>query len=317
MRRPFTILALLLLVLASALPAPAPAAPSADTLVIGLHVTLATRWLDPGETEALITPFMMLYAIHDALTKPMPGKLITPSLAESWSASKDGLSYDFVIRKGARFHNGDPVTGEDVKFTFERYKGASAALLKDKVKEIQVLAPDRVRFVLKQPWPDFMAFYGTSATGAAWIVPKKYIEKVGEDGFRKAPVGAGPYKVVSVSAGNELKLEAFADYWRKKPAVKYLVMRSIPDESTRAVAVKTGEVDVAYLFGGPVAQDLKRTPGVTIKASTSGTRSRPGTTAACGWRPASPSIATRSTRPRCSAWAGRPAPSCRRSSTSR
>jgi len=266
MRRPFTILALLLLVLASALPAPAPAAPSADTLVIGLHVTLATRWLDPGETEALITPFMMLYAIHDALTKPMPGKLITPSLAESWSASKDGLSYDFVIRKGARFHNGDPVTGEDVKFTFERYKGASAALLKDKVKEIQVLAPDRVRFVLKQPWPDFMAFYGTSATGAAWIVPKKYIEKVGEDGFRKAPVGAGPYKVVSVSAGNELKLEAFADYWRKKPAVKYLVMRSIPDESTRAVAVKTGEVDVAYLFGGPVAQDLKRTPGVTIKA---------------------------------------------------
>jgi len=209
---------------------------------------------------------MMLYAIHDALTKPMPGKLITPSLAESWSASKDGLSYDFVIRKGARFHNGDPVTGEDVKFTFERYKGASAALLKDKVKEIQVLAPDRVRFVLKQPWPDFMAFYGTSATGAAWIVPKKYIEKVGEDGFRKAPVGAGPYKVVSVSAGNELKLEAFADYWRKKPAVKYLVMRSIPDESTRAVAVKTGEVDVAYLFGGPVAQDLKRTPGVTIKA---------------------------------------------------
>jgi peptide/nickel transport system substrate-binding protein len=246
--------------------APAPAAPPADTLVIGLHVTLATRWLDPGETEALITPFMMLYAIHDALTKPMPGKLITPSLAESWSMSRDGLGYDFVIRKGVKFHNGDPVTAEDVKFTFERYKGASAALLKDKVKEIQVLAPDRVRFVLKQPWPDFMAFYGTSATGAAWIVPKKYIEKVGEDGFRKAPVGAGPYKVVSVSAGNELKLEAFADYWRKKPAVKHLIMRSIPDESTRAVAVKTGEVDVAYLFGGPVAQDLKRTPGVTIKA---------------------------------------------------
>src|SRR5207248_1857550 len=176
---------------------------------IGLHVTLATRWLDPGETEALITPFMMLYAIHDALTKPMlfaihdaltkpmPGKLITPSLAESWSVARDGLSYDFVLRKGVKFHNGDPVTAEDVKFTFERYKGASAALLKDKVKEIQVLAPDRVRFVLKQPWPDFMAFYGTSATGAAWIVPKKYIEKVGEDGFRKAPIGAGPYKVVS------------------------------------------------------------------------------------------------------------------------
>ena len=259
-------LVLILLALLIALPLPAAAAPPADTLVIGLHVTLATRWLDPGETEALITPFMMLYAIHDALTKPMPGKIITPSLAESWTQSKDLLSYDFKIRKGAKFHNGDPVTAEDVKFTFERYKGASAKLLKDKVKEIQLVAPDHVRFVLKEPWPDFMAFYGTSATGAAWIVPKKHIEKVGEDAFKKAPVGAGPYKVVSVSPGNELKLEAFEGYWRKKPAVKNLIMRSIPDEATRAVAVKTGEVDVASLFGGAVAQDLKRSPGITIKA---------------------------------------------------
>jgi len=259
-------LVLVLLVLLVLVPLAAAAAPPADTLVIGLHVILATRWLDPGETEALITPFMMLYAIHDALAKPMPGKIIAPSLAESWTVSKDGLSYDFKIRKNAKFHNGDPVTAEDVKFTFERYKGASAKLLKDKVKEIQVVAPDHVRFVLKEQWPDFMAFYGTSATGAAWIVPKKYIEKVGEEGFKKAPVGAGPYKVVSVSAGNELRLEAFADYWRKKPAVKNIIMRSIPDESTRAVAVKTGEIDLAYLFGGPVAQDLKRSPGITIKA---------------------------------------------------
>ena len=115
--------------------------------------------------------------------------------------SKDGLTYEFVLRKGARFHNGDPVTAEDVKFTFERYKGSGAKLLKDKVKDVQVVAPNRVRFVLKEPWPDFMSFYGTSATGAAWIVPKKYIEKVGEDAFKKAPVGAGPYKVVSFTPG--------------------------------------------------------------------------------------------------------------------
>ena len=146
---------------------PALAAPPDGTMVLGLHVTLVSRWLDPGETEALITPFMVLYALHDALTKPMPAGIITPSLAESWSASKDGLSYEFVIRKNAKFHNGDPVTADDVKFTFERYKGASAKLLKDKVKEVQVVAPNRVRFVLKGAWPDFMAFYGTSATGAA------------------------------------------------------------------------------------------------------------------------------------------------------
>jgi peptide/nickel transport system substrate-binding protein len=244
----------------------APAAPPDGTMVIGVHVTLVSRWLDPGETEALITPFMVLYALHDALVKPMPGNIMTPSLAESWTLAKDGVTYEFVIRKNAKFHNGDPVTADDVKFSFERYKGSGAKLLKDKVKEIQVAAPNRVRFVLKEPWPDFMAFYGTSATGAGWIVPKKYIERVGEEGFRKAPVGAGPFKLASFTPGIELTLDAFPDYWRKAPQVKRLVMRSIPDEATRAAAVKTGEVDAAYLFGGAIAEDLKRSPGVKVVA---------------------------------------------------
>ena len=258
---------ILLLVLATLLgPGSAGAVPPDGTMALGLHVTLVSRWLDPGETEALITPFMVLYALHDALVKPMPGNLMTPSLAESWTASKDGLTYEFVIRKNARFHNGDPVTADDVKFTFERYKGAGSKLLKDKVKEIQVVAPNRARFVLKQAWPDFMAFYGTSATGAGWIVPKKYIEKVGEEAYKKAPVGAGPYKLVSFTPGVELTLEAFGDYWRKAPSVKRLVMRSIPDETTRAAAVKTGEVDAAYLFSGPVAEELKRSPGIRVVA---------------------------------------------------
>src|SRR5690349_11966949 len=197
-------LAILLLVLATLLgPGAASAVPPDGTMALGLHVTLVSRWLDPGETEALITPFMVLYALHDALVKPMPGNISTPSLAESWTVSKDGMTYEFVIRKNAKFHNGDPVTAEDVKFTFERYKGASARLLKEKVKEVQVVAPNRVRFVLKEAWPDFMAFYGTSATGAAWIVPKKYIEKVGDEGFKKAPIGAGPYKFASFQPGQE------------------------------------------------------------------------------------------------------------------
>jgi peptide/nickel transport system substrate-binding protein len=255
-----------LLVLVLLVPAAAAAAPPADTFVIGLHVTLASRWLDPGDTEALITPFMVLYALHDALTKPMPGNITTPSLAESWSASKDGLNYDFVIRKNAKFHNGDPVTADDVKFTFERYKGASSKLLKEKVKEVQVTAPNRVRFVLKEPWPDFMSFYGTSATGAAWIVPKKHIEKVGEEAYKKAPVGAGPFKLVSFKPGVELVLEAFPEYHRKAPAVKHMIMRSITDESTRAAALKAGELDLAYLFGGAVAEDLKRSPGIKVVA---------------------------------------------------
>jgi peptide/nickel transport system substrate-binding protein len=128
---------------------PAAAAPE-GTMTWGVHITLASRWLDPAETEGIITPFMVLYALHDALVKPMPAGLNTPSLAESWTASKDGLTHEFVIRKGVKFHHGEPVTAADVKFSFERYRGAGAKLLKERVREVQIVDPGRVRFVLKR-----------------------------------------------------------------------------------------------------------------------------------------------------------------------
>src|SRR5260370_733289 len=172
--------------------APLASAAPEGTLTWGVHVTLASRWLDPAETEALITPFMVLYAIHDALVKPMPAGDNTPSLAESWTASKDGLMYEFVLRKGVKFHNGEPVTAQDVRFSFERYHGAAAKVLKDRVREVEAVDAGRVRFHLKEASPDFMTFHGTSATGAGWIVPKSHGEKVGAGGLSKAPVAAGP-----------------------------------------------------------------------------------------------------------------------------
>ena len=230
------------------------------------HVTLAPRWLDPGETESAISPFKVLYAIHDALVKPMPQSPTTPSLAESWSVSPDGTSYEFLLRQGIKFHNGDPVTSEDVKFSFDRYRGGAAKLLKDKVKDVQLVDARRVRFLLKEPWPDFMTFYGTTATGAGWVVPKKYFEKVGEDAFRKAPIGAGPYRFVSSTPGVEIVVEAFEGYWRKTPSVKRLVFKSVPDETTRAAGLKRGEFDIVYFLGGPVAEDIQRTPGLRLTA---------------------------------------------------
>ena len=242
-----------------------PAAAADGQLTIATHVTVAPRWLDPGDTESAISPFMVLYAIHDALLKPMPAGPMTPCLAESWSSSPDGLVYEFVLRP-AKFHNGDPVTADDVKFSFERYRGGAATLLKDRVKEVKALDARRVRFVLKEPWPDFMTFYGTTATGAGWIVPRKYVERVGDEGFKKAPIGAGPYRLVSFSPGIELVLEAFDGYWRKPPSVKRVVLRNIPDETTRAAALKRGDVDVAYNFSGAVAEDIRRTPGLGLSA---------------------------------------------------
>src|SRR5262245_61553459 len=109
----------------------------AGQMTWALHFTLAPTLFEPAETPGLITPFMTLYALHDALVKPMPEKSMAPSLAESWSASADGLVYEFVLRKGARFHNGEPVTAEDVKFSFERYRGISAKTLKEKVAAVE------------------------------------------------------------------------------------------------------------------------------------------------------------------------------------
>ena len=233
-------------------------------LTWGIHVSLAPTWFDPAETPGLITPFMVLYALHDAMVKPMPGQPLAPSLAQSWSASEDGLSYDFALREGATFHNGDPVTAEDVKFSFERYRGTSHDLMKDRVAAVETPDPEHVRFQLKAPWPDFLTFYAT-ATGAGWIVPKKYVEKVGEDGFKKAPIGAGPYKFVSFTPGVELVLEAFDQYWRKPPGVKRLVFKSIPEETTRLAALQRGEVDIVYSIRGELAEELRRTPGLTLK----------------------------------------------------
>jgi peptide/nickel transport system substrate-binding protein len=93
------------LLVVAALAAPVAAAPEGE-MTWAVHVSLAPTWFDPAETPSVITPFMILYAMHDAVVKPMPGNPMTPSLAESWSVSKDGLIYQFVLRKGVRFLSG-------------------------------------------------------------------------------------------------------------------------------------------------------------------------------------------------------------------
>jgi peptide/nickel transport system substrate-binding protein len=214
--------------------------------------------------SGIITPYMVYYALHDGLVKAMPGQPFAPSLAKSWSASDDGLVYEFVLRDGVTFHNGEPVTAEDVKFSYERYRGAANKALKDRVAAVETPDPKRVLFKLKQPWPDFMTFY-TSATAASWIVPKKYVEQVGDEGYKKAPIGAGPYKFVSFTPGLELTFEAYDQYWRKPPSVKRLVFKVVPDESTRLAALKRNEIDIAYSIRGELAEELVRTTGLALK----------------------------------------------------
>ncbi|MGH8059435.1 MAG: ABC transporter substrate-binding protein [Candidatus Entotheonellia bacterium] len=261
----------LALLLAGGLPiAQQSAAEPKGQMILAVDFSIAPSWFDPGEAPPLGTPFIFLYALHDALIKPLPGNVMAPALAESWTESGDGLTYDFKLREGLTFHNGDPFTGEDVKFSFERYKGASAGPLREKVKSVEVVSPSHVRFHLKEPWPDFLVFYGTPASAAAWILPKKYLERVGDEAFKKLPVGLGPYKFVEFRPGVELVVEAYAQYWRKMPQVQRLIFKIVPERPTRLAMVKTGEADIGFVMGGPeliaAHQDSRLRLGKTFSA---------------------------------------------------
>jgi peptide/nickel transport system substrate-binding protein len=135
------------------------------------------------------------------------------SLAESWTESPDGLVYEFQLRQGLRFHNGDPCT-----------------------------------------------------TAAGIVVPKKYLEQVGVDGFKQHPIGLGPYKFVSHTPGVEVVLEAYDGHWRKVPHVKRLIMKGVPEGTTRLAMLKKGEADVAFIVDGPLGEEVKRDPRLTLVA---------------------------------------------------
>jgi len=236
----------------------------AGQLIIAFDTTIAPTYLDPAETPGIATPFVFLYALHDALAKPLPGNDRAPCLAESWTESPDGLVYEFKLRAGLTFHNGDPFSAEDVQFSFARYKGSSAKLLHDKVKAVEVIDAHRLRFVLHAPWPDFLTFYATTATGAGWVVPKKYVEQVGDDGFKRHPVGLGPYRFVRSTPGVELVLEANERYWRKVPAIKTIIFKGVPERPTRLAMLKTGEADIAYLMIGDEGVAVKADPKLRL-----------------------------------------------------
>ncbi len=260
--------ALIMLLAALAMPPGAAAQAPQGEVTIAWHVTIAPSWFDPSTAPPQITPFGILYALHDALVRPLPGgQKMSPSLAESWKESADGLTYEFKLRRGLKFHNGDPFTAEDVKFSFERYRGAGSKELAARVRQVEIVDPLTVRFQLKEPWPDFMTFYGTTATAAGLVVPKRYLTQVGEDGFRKHPIGIGPYQFVSHQPGVEVVVEAFPGYWRRVPNVKRIVMKSVPEGTTRVAMLKRGEADIAYALDGEDAENVRRDPRLQLVPS--------------------------------------------------
>lgn len=235
------------------------------TLTTAQHFGLSPKWLDPQEQIAALTQQHYEYIVHDALLKSMPQGLFTYSLAEHAEMSADFTKAAFRLRQGLTFHDGTPLTTADVKWCYENYHGVNAKTFKAYTQRLEIVDDRTIIFHFNKPFLDFMTLYNGDSTGAGWIVPRAYYQKVGANGFKAHPIGAGPFKFVSQDVGVKMVFEAWDGYWRKVPGVKTLVVRGIGGPggaSTRLAGLKTGELDLAYGFTGKILPQVLNDPNL-------------------------------------------------------
>ena len=213
--------------------------------------TLAEEGFLPDRCSATSAPLwepvydFLIYS--DSKTqKPIPG------IAERWEYSKDYKTLTFHLRKGVQFHDGwGEVTAEDVKFSIElNTRPTSKNIVGSEIKKIikTIETPDRYTVVLRlnEPDPVLWLSFCTADNISIPVLCKKYIESVGEDKANEKPVGSGPYKLVEQKAGDYVKFEALDKHWLLVPEFKYLVLRIVPEDSTRIAMLKTGQIDIAH-----------------------------------------------------------------------
>src|SRR6184192_1643365 len=192
-----------------------------------------------------------------------------PSLALSWKALND-TTWEFKLRRGVKFHDGSTMTAEDVKFSFDRVLEPGSEKKKSPqygnvraIKEVKIVDADTIQLATDKPFPlllERLVFFP--------IVPKKHVEKVGDNAFgTTAPVGTGPWKFVEWKRDQYIRLEAFDGHWRGKPAFKHLVIRAIPEVATQIAEMKTGGVDLIRNVSADLVPEMKSGP-LTYVSST-------------------------------------------------
>jgi peptide/nickel transport system substrate-binding protein len=199
----------------------------------------------------------------------MSSKDIEPALATSIEGSADGLTWTVKLRQGVKFQNGEPVTAEDVKFSLELFgsperEGASQYNNFKFIQDAEIVDPETI--VVHMSEPDFL-FEQNSPF--AWVLPEKYYNKVGSDGFEEHPIGAGPYKLDEWRHGEYIKLSAFDDYYLGKPSIDKVEFKIITDDAARAAALRAGEIDMAAPLQPDQLDTLGSTDGLKV-ASVSG-----------------------------------------------
>jgi peptide/nickel transport system substrate-binding protein len=215
------------------------------------------------------------YSLFDHLLKrqfqggdpPGTGSEIGPMLAESWERLDD-LTLELRLRAGVVFHNGDPLTAEDVRFTFERSLIDTPAEIADArgyistISEIEVVDDHTLRLHTAEPDP-LLEIRLTS--WATWILPKDYYESVGMEGFAREPVGTGPYRFVELRPDDRLVLEAFDDYWGGTLPARRVTFRVIPEVSSRVAALVSGEVDIITNVPPDQVETIENASGAHVR----------------------------------------------------
>src|SRR5215813_2713151 len=234
-------------------------------MVLAWHTNISTRWLDPQQHDGTASPDNFIMALHDALIKNLREmRYDHPALAAGFAVAADAKSVTFWLRPGLKFHDGSPVTPDDVKWSYEHYRGAWGDVLHERTQGVEVVDDRTVRFHFTEPFLDFPILLGTSnVSGAGWVVPAKYYETAGQSGFMQKPIGAGPYKLIAQEPGVRLEFEAFEGYYRPVH-VKQLTMVSVPEATTRIAMLERGEADIIYNVPGELIDRVKSNPKVTL-----------------------------------------------------
>jgi peptide/nickel transport system substrate-binding protein len=233
---------------------------SKDRVVAALGSDVAT--LDPTINHAIIS-YNARINIFDALTDIGPDNNPIPRFATQWEESPDAKTWTFTIRTGAKFHNGDPVTIDDVIYSYQKIMDDERSPTRIHVNHIATIdriSDTQLRFNLHAPFAPF-----ARTASIICVISKRAYQEMGADAFGKRPVGSGPYKVVNWLKDDRIELQAFDDWWGGAPVIKSVWMRAVPSEASRSAALLSGEVDIVPQTPPALIQTLGNRPGVKVK----------------------------------------------------